>query len=90
MRVIKLDGRRMDSRAKAYAYLKEELRLPEYFGGNLDALYDCLGEMSWVDITLSYPDAALNALGDYGARMIRVFEQAAMGRGDFRFRLLRK
>ena len=27
-------------------YLKKELNLPDYYGNNFDALYDCLTEMS--------------------------------------------
>ena len=29
-----------------HEYLKEALNLPDYYGGNLDALYDCLCEMA--------------------------------------------
>ena len=42
--MIILDGKRMGERAELHAQLKEKLRLPEYYGGNLDALNDCLGE----------------------------------------------
>lgn len=30
----------------AHAYLREKLNLPEHYGCNLDALYDCLTEIS--------------------------------------------
>ena len=42
--MIILDGRRMDDRAGLHAELKQKLSLPEYYGENLDALNDCLGE----------------------------------------------
>lgn len=35
----------MDMGENFHAYLKKELDLPEYYGENLDALYDCLTEM---------------------------------------------
>jgi len=35
--------------SELYAVLKSELGLPEYFGGNLDALSDCLRDLHWVD-----------------------------------------
>lgn len=42
--MIVLDGRRMDDRAGVHAELKRKLSLPDYYGDNLDALNDCLGE----------------------------------------------
>ena len=42
---IVLDARRFKGRTRAHAYLKEALRLPDYYGKNLDALYDCLGDI---------------------------------------------
>ena len=42
---IVLDAKRFKGRTRAHAYLKEALRLPDYYGKNLDALYDCLGDI---------------------------------------------
>ena len=44
--MIVLNGKRMESRVEIHAELKEKLDLPDYYGGNLDALTDCLGERS--------------------------------------------
>ena len=44
--MIVLDGRRMTGRAQAHAELKEKLALPDYYGGNLDALHDCLTDIA--------------------------------------------
>ena len=41
--IIKLEGSLL--KTNPYPYLKEKLNLPEYFGYNLDALYDCLTEI---------------------------------------------
>lgn len=43
MKIIELDGRKI--RKESHDYLKEELSLPDYYGKNLDALYDCLTEI---------------------------------------------
>lgn len=88
MREIELDGRRMDSRVKAHQYIKEMLELPAYYGGNLDALFDCLGEQTGISIILTHQSAMANALGEYGKRLIQVFVVSAKGRSDLRFRLL--
>ncbi len=45
MKSVVLDARRMNTPAQAHLYLRERLQLPDYYGGNLDALYDCLTEM---------------------------------------------
>ena len=46
---MKIDGKLIKS--QGHDYLKEVLNLPDYYGKNLDALYDCLTEMSF-DIVL--------------------------------------
>ena len=38
--MIVLDGRRMEGREGLHAELKQKLSLPDYYGNNLDALYD--------------------------------------------------
>ena len=41
---MQLDGNLIKQRG--HDYLAEALNLPDYYGKNLDALYDCLTEMS--------------------------------------------
>jgi ribonuclease inhibitor len=43
---IILDVQRLAGPESAHAYLKEMLALPDYYGHNLDALFDCLTEIS--------------------------------------------
>lgn len=85
MRRIELDGRKMDSRALAHQHIREALQLPDYYGANLDALHDCLGDMESSHITLRYPDAMMNALGVYGRQIIQVFQDSAGERNDLVF-----
>jgi RNAse (barnase) inhibitor barstar len=33
-----------------YVQIQKGLKLPAYFGKNLDALYDCLCDFSWLDV----------------------------------------
>lgn len=82
---IVLDGRKMDTRAKAHQYIKAAMELPEYYGANLDALYDCLTELHQVKIELTYKEAMLNSLGAYGQAMLHAFQDAARENAGFVF-----
>ena len=70
-----LDCRRMRGKRKAHAYIAENLSFPDYYGHNLDALYDCLREMPEAHIVLKCSDA----LGEegYGAALKKTFYDAA-------------
>jgi RNAse (barnase) inhibitor barstar len=43
-----LDGAAAGSRAGFFTEIARELRFPDYFGHNWDAVYDCLTDMSWL------------------------------------------
>ena len=72
--MIVLDGKKMTDRAKAHAELKEKLDLLDHYGGNLDALNDCLGELRDRPLVV-IEDAGefLEGCEAYGARLLRVF-----------------
>ena len=42
MKEIELNGAKMVDKETTHEYLKEKLSLPDYYGANLDALWDCL------------------------------------------------
>lgn len=70
-----LDCANMCDRKAAHDYLAKELELPDYYGHNLDALFDCLTEMVNTTIELKNVDK-MDAMGDYSKAMIAVFEEA--------------
>ena len=75
---LTLNARRMTSREQAHAHLKERLRLPDWYGNNLDALNDCLGEIcAPTQIIVRFAPMLEQTLGDYGIRIIRVMQRAA-------------
>lgn len=83
MRIIKLDGRKMDNRTAAWAHIREALLLPDYFGNNLDALADSITELSDVVIEFSYVTAAINSMGAYGISLLGILREEARNRTDF-------
>lgn len=77
MREVYLEGRLMTDRAAAHAEIKDKLFLPEYYGANLDALWDCLTEIGEETvITVCHPGAMLSALREYGCRLLMTFFEA--------------
>ena len=72
--MIILDGKRMDNRDAVHAELREKLALPDYYGNNLDALNDCLGERRERElIVIQNAGAFLEDDEAYAARLLRVF-----------------
>lgn len=75
------------SLAQVYDCLEEAFSLPEYFGRNFDALYDCLStdvegpfEIRWVN----YEQAACHLGEDAVEALLNIFEDIQMEREDFR------
>lgn len=76
MKRIVLDCEKLLHRREAHEYLYEALGLPEYYGRNLDALSDCLSEMSDTEIVLQEGELLRKTAG-YGRRILTVFEDSA-------------
>ena len=71
--MIILDATMLRERLPAHDYLKEALALPDYYGRNLDALYDCLTELGETEIQFVNLDAAE---GSYFSRVLDLFQEA--------------
>lgn len=72
-RLVVLNGKRMDTREHAHNHLARRLRLPSWYGKNLDALCDCLGEINVPTVILLRNALYMKqSLGDYGEKLISV------------------
>ena len=86
--VKELDGRRMTTREAAHEELFRVLKLPAYYGRNLDALWDLVSTME-ATVTLSHLDELLGGLGEYGRKLVATLSEAARENPDFRFTVRR-
>ena len=70
-----IDCAEMPDRASAHEYIAKTLEFPDYYGKNLDALFDCLTDMGESSIIFRNLDD-LEMLGDYSGALLAVFEEA--------------
>ena len=83
---LALDGALISSRKDFYDQISAGLNFPEYFGRNLDALYDLLCEAD-ASVTLLHAEALRESLGAYAERVIKTFRDAAEKNPNFTFAL---
>ena len=83
--MIYLDGERLQETVPAHLYLKEILHFPEYYGMNLDSLYDCLTDFKDLTIVLTEPAVPSDTYGAF----LRVL-QAAAQEGGFLLEIRKK
>ena len=86
---VELDCAFLTSRRDAHDYLAGQLNLPDYYGRNLDALYDLLTEKgSGMTLVLEHSDAMREALGSYGSRLIAALLDAEQATPDLHVTIL--
>jgi len=75
--ILELDGRLMADRKTVHEFLAERLRFPDYYGRNLDGLYDLLTEISEpVEIRISHAAQMELLLGPYAGLLIDTLHDA--------------
>ncbi len=75
---IILDGSKMTSKDAAHKYIKKCMNFSEYYGENLDALWDLLS--TWAVETTVYllnEEKMHENMGEYGELLKGVFREAA-------------
>lgn len=75
---ITLNGRNMTTKKGAHGYIRGKLKTQEYYGENLDALWDVLSSYDQpIQIRFVNREKIVGNLGDYGEALIKVFQDAA-------------
>ena len=85
MKRVVIDTSAVCTREALHDVFKQQLELPDYYGKNLDALWDCL--TGWVDLPLTVEwhgfHEARSRIGDYADRALETFRQAQNELDDF-------
>lgn len=78
MNTIIIDGSDFNTKEDFHKLLKLKLKLPQYYGNNLDALWDCLtGEIELpLKIIWNNFNSSKAALGSYADKAAEVFIKA--------------
>lgn len=76
MRAVILDGRNMTDRESAHRELAQRLEFADYYGANLDALWDLLTTCGETTVKMTYAGAMLSALRGYGCKLLETFFEA--------------
>ena len=69
-----LDGENFITKEDAYEYIKSVFDFPDYFGNNLDALWDSLRDLGEVQIVIINAESIRENLEEYGYDILDVFE----------------
>lgn len=78
MRICILDGNQITNRETLHNTLAESLAFPDWYGRNLDALYDCLTDFhEEAEIRLLHKDALNENLGNYALLLFKVLHEAS-------------
>lgn len=77
MTLIQMNCASITSGDALHETLRRLLFLPDCYGRNLDALYDCLTELPETLLFLSGTDAMQKALGPYADAFLQVLRDAA-------------
>lgn len=89
MKTITIGCTSVETPAVLHELLAEAFHFPEYYGHNLDALYDCLTEVEEeTQLILSNWHALEYRLGDFSGKLVYVFHCATNDNPDLKVSLI--
>ena len=77
MKKVIIDCKKLQQKEQAHLYLAEIFDFPDYYGKNLDALFDCLTELGECTIVLKGEDI-IRRTECYGTKILKVLEEAVL------------
>ena len=91
--VAELSGKKCATLRSFYGQVAKALHFPDYFGKNLDALDECLADLSWIEqkeVALTVREAALFLKKENPAKreaVLDIFKNLAEAPGEKPFRV---
>ncbi|WP_322903662.1 barstar family protein [Paenibacillus sp. SGZ-1009] len=78
MKTVTIDGKDFHTKCELHEQLKEKLELPEFYGANLDALWDCITGMIELPLELHWLhyNVSEQRLGAQAQRVRALLEEA--------------
>ena len=84
MKIVLLDGEKIKNNREMHACFKAALDLPEWYGGNLDALHDVLGESTFpLGVIIANADQLAETLGWRWEMLLRLLVDVKRERPNF-------
>lgn len=81
-----INGAEIKTMKEFHNRISQELHFPEYYGKNLDALYDCLTDISEdTTVTVTHALEWFQALGKDAITAVRVMQDASQLNPNFHF-----
>lgn len=81
---VRLDGEEIRDKEQLHSLLSDAFGFPAWYGANLDALYDCLTDISAdTRLVISHSDKLAENLGIYKEKLFRVLYQASENNPKF-------
>ncbi|MEW4369089.1 barstar family protein [Paenibacillus kandeliae] len=78
MKIVTINGEEFATTQELHEQLQEKLELPEFYGANLDALWDCLTGMIELPLELYWVNYAVSEqrMGEQAHRVRALLEEA--------------
>lgn len=81
MNQVKFNFERIGTTDDFYTVAKRKLKLPDHFGNNLDALWDCITGDITLPVSIQFTHLSMQQLETFG-KLIQLFEDAADELGE--------
>lgn len=83
-----IDGSKFDSRESLHEYISDKLEFPDWYGNNLDALYDCLSDVNEeTEIEMIHRDEFHSTFGKYARAFERVLRDVCSEKENIKFKV---